>query len=225
MQHIEIFEGDRASNYDSFISSWMPHYPWLVEQLPSILWDAKESEAHELLIAGCGTGNEIISFLQSEHPWQITGVDPSPEMIRLANEKLANASQVRLIEGLVNDLPKQASFSAATLILVLHFMPDDAGRLDLLRQISDRLIPGAPFLLVGMIGTPLELKRNLSILGRMLPEHINPADIEHRLHRIATLFDHISEVHLLALLEQAGFGDTVRFFQASIYGGWLTKKQ
>ncbi|KDN54536.1 class I SAM-dependent methyltransferase [Flavobacterium seoulense] len=41
-------------------------------------------------MVGSQTGNEIERFIQAPEQWQITGIDPSPEMILQTNEKLNN---------------------------------------------------------------------------------------------------------------------------------------
>lgn len=54
-----------------------------MDKLPNLL---KQSENKNLLVVGCGTGAEIQRFVQAKEQWQITGVDPSPEMILQANQ-------------------------------------------------------------------------------------------------------------------------------------------
>ena len=77
-----------------------------------------------VLVVGAGGGAEIEHFLPANPGWRITGVDPSRDMLALAQakaERLGVAERVTLIQGTVDDLPASASFEAATCIYVLHF--------------------------------------------------------------------------------------------------------
>lgn len=103
----------------------------------------------ELLVVGAGGGAEIARFLPPNPGWRLTGVDPSRDMLALAEAavtELGLGDRVHLVRGTVDDLPTSARFDAATCLYVLHFLPDDA-KLDLLRGVAARLRPGAPLLI------------------------------------------------------------------------------
>lgn len=102
-----------------------------------------------LLAVGAGGGIEIERFLPGNPGWRLTGVDPSQDMLALAQvkaESLGVRGQVTLVRGTVEDLPTDARFDAATCLFVLHFLPD-AGKLALLRGIARQLNPEAPVLI------------------------------------------------------------------------------
>ena len=44
-----------------------------MEKLPKLLSD---TDNKDLLVVGCGTGNEIVQFAKADQDWKITGVDP-----------------------------------------------------------------------------------------------------------------------------------------------------
>jgi len=103
----------------------------------------------DLLVVGAGGGMEIEQFLPGNPGWCITGLDPSEDMLRLAQAKTATlgvAERVKLLRGTVDDLPPDDCFDAATCLFVLHFLPD-AGKLALLQAIVRHLRPDAPLLL------------------------------------------------------------------------------
>ena len=103
----------------------------------------------DLLVVGAGGGMEIERFLPDNPGWRLVGVDPSRDMLALAQataESLGVQERVELVRGTVNDLPAERRFDAATCLFVLHFLPDDA-KLALLRGIADRLRPQAPVLI------------------------------------------------------------------------------
>jgi tRNA (cmo5U34)-methyltransferase len=98
---------------------------------------------------GAGGGAEIERFLPTNPGWRLTGVDPSQDMLALAQaraERLGVSGRVTLIRGTVDDVPTDARFDAATCLFVLHFLPDEA-KLALLRAIAARRRTGAPVLL------------------------------------------------------------------------------
>ena len=104
----------------------------------------------DILVVGAGGGAEIERFLPDNPGWRVTGVDPSQDMLDLAAakaERLGVRHRVRLIRGTVDEAPGDHCFDAATCLLVLHFLPDDA-KVALLRGMARRLHPGAPALIV-----------------------------------------------------------------------------
>ncbi|MEM6725076.1 MAG: methyltransferase [Bacteroidota bacterium] len=218
MSNIEIFEDQRAAGYDQFVETWIPNYRYFMSKVPRLL---RESRDQPLLVAGCGTGTEIEFLLHEHSSWNITGVDPSPDMIQQARTRLQAFKSIQLIEGVVKDLEATPSFGAATLLLVLHFMPDDGTKLALLKDIADRMQKNAPFVLLDITGHPEQLRANLQILKQLLPDHVEAAEIENRLYRIEHKLHPVSEERLGELLVEAGFRLPLRFFQTAIYMGWL----
>lgn len=222
MSKVELFENQRALNYNNFVQTWIPNYDYFLTQIPKIL---SQLENKKLLVAGCGTGNEIEQFVKSSEQWTITGVDPSPEMIKQAHAKLNKFKNVNLVEGFVSQLDKNKKFSAATLLLVLHFMEDDGTKLSLLKDIAERLENHAPFILFDITGNKKQIKQNLTILKYLLPKHVGEQEIQNRLNRIEHKLHAVSEERLKLLLMEAGFEEPVRFFQSSIYMGWIARKK
>ena len=221
MNNVEIFENERATGYNQFVETWIPNYHYFLDQLPKLLSDTKQKD---LLVVGCGTGNEIERFVKAHEHWTITGIDPSPEMIKQANEKLQSYNNVTLIEGLISDLEIEKKYSVATLLLVLHFLDDNGNKLNLLKDIAARLASGATFVMLDITGDKNQIKQNLKVLKLLLPDGLEEEQINNRLNRIETELFAVSEQRLSELLQEAGFEPPLRFFQSSIYTGWLTKK-
>lgn len=215
-----LFEQQRAAGYNQFVSNWIPNYHYFLSILPKLL---RHTSGDRLLVAGCGTGNEIVA-LRTGARWQITGVDPSPEMLAQARELLGDDPNVCLLDGVVADLPMHPLFDAATLLLVLHFLPDDGSKEVLLRDIADRLKLGAPLILLDVTGDKEALSGNLEVLKLLLPESIPETEISHRLYRIANELHAVPEARFQALCVAAGFAPPTRFFQTTVYHGWLTTR-
>ncbi|QIH32620.1 class I SAM-dependent methyltransferase [Sphingobacterium sp. DR205] len=222
MSKVELFENERASGYDQFVEAWIPNYQYFLDFLPKLFWD---SDPSEILVVGCGTGNEIQQLVAKEKKWNVTGIDPSPEMIQQARQKLEGYTNVRLIEALVSDLEVDRKYDAATLLLVLHFLEDNGSKLELLKQIGNRLISGALFVMLDITGDERMIRENLKILRLLLPDDITEEQIDHRLNRIQKELLHVPEDRLAALCVEAGFEVPVRFFQSAIYMGWMTRKK
>jgi len=222
MDKVEIFENERAIGYNQFVETWIPNYHYFLGRLPKLL---SETNPKDLLIVGCGTGNEIERFIQAPEHWEITGIDPSPEMIRQANEKLQSYQNVTLIEGLLADINIEKKYGAATLLLVLHFLEDDGNKLKLLKDIAERLVSGATFVMLDITGDKNQIRQNLKVLRFLLPDGLDEEQISNRLNRIENELYYISEERLSELCTEAGFESPIRFFQSAIYVGWLTKKK
>jgi tRNA (cmo5U34)-methyltransferase len=222
MKKTEIFENERATGYNQFVETWIPNYHYFLDRLPKLL---SESNQKELLVVGCGTGNEIERFTQAREHWDITGIDPSPEMISQARGKLKNSGNVELVEGLITDLDVSRKYGAATLLLVLHFLDDNGGKQNLLNAISERLVSGAPFVMLDITGEKEQIMKNLQVLKLLLPDGLDEDQVKNRLARIEKELYYVSEERLSELCIEAGFEPPLRFFQSAIYMGWMTKKK
>jgi ArsR family transcriptional regulator len=96
---------------------------------------------------GCGTG----PVAQALAPFvaRVVSVDDSTAMLDAARERLQGIANVELREGELEALPlPDRSLDAATLILVLHHLPDPA---KVLAQVARVLRPGGRVLIVDML--------------------------------------------------------------------------
>lgn len=221
MNKIEVFENERATNYNQFVETWIPNYDYFMHQLPKLIMPTTNNN---LLVAGCGTGNEIEKFIQASNKWNITGIDPSPQMLNQAKDRFKNFKNVNFVEGVVSDINLNKKFDAATLLLVLHFLKDNGEKLNILKNIADRMNFGASFILLDITGTKKQIKKNLQILKAFLPFDLDKNQIDSRIKRIETKINYVPEQRLNSLLLEAGFEEPLRFFQSSIYSGYITKK-
>ncbi|WP_223583583.1 class I SAM-dependent methyltransferase [Sphingobacterium sp. GVS05A] len=222
MSKVELFENERASGYDQFVEAWIPNYHYFLDCLPKLLTD---TDPNDLLVIGCGTGNEIQKLVAKGKTWNITGIDPSTEMIQQARQKLDGYPNVVLVEALIQDLKNDKKYDAATLLLVLHFLEDNGTKLELLKEIGKRLVLGAPLVMLDITGNSGMIKENLKILRLLLSDNIPEEQVSLRLNRIENELFHVSEDRLAALCVEAGFEVPIRFFQSTIYMGWMTKKR
>ena len=97
-------------------------------------------------VADLGSGTGTLALLLAGHGYIVDGVDISPEMVRLAQEKAAGDTAVRFTEGDASAPPLDpASYDVVLCRHVLWAMPDPAATLG---RWIDLLVPGGRLLLV-----------------------------------------------------------------------------
>jgi len=151
MNEGSLFDRNQAlsENYEQGPRWFIPGYD-ASHAMAAVLLRDRIGEQGQILVLGAGGGVELSVFARECEGWTFTGVDPSARMLALARQKVeavGAAQRVALIQGYIEDAPKQ-KFDAATAFLVLAFVPDDGRRLRALREIRARLKPGAPFLMI-----------------------------------------------------------------------------
>ena len=227
---LDRFDAGFAGRYDRGIRLAVPGYEALHGMAHALLrLDA--GERARLLVAGSGTGAEILTLGSLEPGWSFTGVDPSPDMTAVARRRVANrglAPRTGFHTGYVADLPERPRFDAATAILVMHFLPDDGRKLDFLLSIAARLRPGAPLVLVDLRGDP-DSEPFDRLIGawkiRQRAIGMEETDVEEMFRDMANVVRFVPENRILSLLQEAGFANPQRFYNAMLFGGWTARKR
>ncbi|MBI2885788.1 MAG: methyltransferase domain-containing protein [Chloroflexi bacterium] len=108
---------------------------------------AAPAPGENVLDVGCGTGTLAIVLKSKVRMGDVHGIDASPEMIEVANEKAAKVgSNIHFQVALIEALPfPDASFDLVTSSFMLHHLPDDLKRTGL-AEIRRVLNPGGRFL-------------------------------------------------------------------------------
>lgn len=220
------FDPSRAAEYDRQARVALAGYEAMHELgaccLAAVLGEGGE---RSLLVAGVGTGQEIATIGALEPGWRFTAVDPSASMIAIARERLGALDlldRTDLIEGGVEALP-ETTHDAATLIGVLHHLPDVVTRVGLLSAIARRLKPGAPLILGGNYRTYDSEPLLRTAWRQRWRQQGAPADTaEAQFARISQgVVPPESEAEVFRLLAEAGFIDPTRFFNSLFWGGWI----
>lgn len=165
----------------------------------------------KVLDVGCGTGTLAIGASEAAgDTGEVHGIDPSPEMIDVAQRKAAGSGcEVRFETGVIEALPyPDGEFDVVLSSLMLHHLPDDVkqkGFAEVLRVLK----PGGRFLAVDFgSDTKSFLGHLLAVLG-----HAHGSS---------------SAEHVAAALREAGFGyvetgstgiDAVWFFRGKVPNG------
>jgi tRNA (cmo5U34)-methyltransferase len=188
-----------------------------------------EGKSAHILVGGAGgTAQEVLTMGPLEPGWRFTAVDPSPAMIAPAAAGVAAAGladRVTWVTGYIDGLPQDATFDAATLIGVLHHLPEDAAKKSILKSIATRLKPGAPFILAcnhyAYTAQPLMLA---VWRQRWRMQGATSEEITAKLGKIQhAAMPPESEEAVFALLDGAGFEQPVRFFSSLFWGAWLVR--
>jgi tRNA (cmo5U34)-methyltransferase len=223
------FDSERAQKYDQRIRTAVPGYEALHSMARSLLWLDLEEQAR-LLIVGVGTGMELVHLGKNNLRWRFTGVDPSADMLAVARQRVTEGNiseRVTLHAGLAHDLPALEPYDAATLILVMHFVPDNGEKLELLQSISTRLKPNGPFILVDLHGdrTSDRFARFIAAWRlRQIALGMSTEEVEEMFQRILTETHFVPEQRITALLHEAGFNRVEPFYGALLYGGWVARR-
>jgi len=223
------FTAKRAAVYDNLIRQVVPGYD-VAHDLVKLTLSQTVADQAQLLCVGAGTGHEVTELASVCEGWNITGVEPSENMAQAAVERLKEANigdRAKVITGYTHDLPAEQSFDAAVMMLVMHFIPDDGGKLKLLQSIADRLKPGAPLIFLDLHADPeSERFETFSALWRQwqlhagMPEH----QVDKGFRTLIKDIHFVPRTRVFELLKEAGFSQPRSLYSALMFGGWITRK-
>jgi tRNA (cmo5U34)-methyltransferase len=173
-----------------------------------------------VLVLGAGGGLEL-KALADDHPgWTFDGVDPSVDMLRIA-EQIAgpHIARIRLHQGYIDAAP-EGPFDGALSLLTFHFIPRDQ-RLATLRELHRRLTPGGPFVVAHISLPQAEPERSIWINRHVAFGGTDPASVERARQAIATRLSILSPEEDEAMLGEAGFSDVGLFYAGLSFRGWV----
>ncbi|AOV09073.1 hypothetical protein BI350_03640 [Sporosarcina ureilytica] len=222
------FDSGMATEYDKGVRRTLPTYDALFRLVQAYFRKHIQQES-EVLIVGAGGGTELAIFGPQNLDWQFTAVDPAPAMLDLARDKakqLQLLDCVHFIEGTIEDVEATHLYDAATFMLVLHFIEEDAEKLRQLKGIRKRLKSGAPFVLASMYGNPdsTEFDELFSLWKAYWLDstHLTEQEVDEMEQTVRGL-SFIAEEKILEMLTEAGFGNIAKFFTTNMFGGWVCK--
>ena len=119
---IEAFDDpDHVARYTDGPPRFVPGLAGLHRMTGVLIAERAPEDAH-VLVHGAGGGMETKALAEAHPGWTFTGVDPSAEMLALAERVLGPLSErARLHHGLIGDAP-DGPFDAAASLLTLHFL-------------------------------------------------------------------------------------------------------
>ena len=195
-----------------------------LQQMAGLLLAEQVPADGRVLVLGAGGGLELKAFAQAHPGWRFVGVDPSAEMMKLAQDTLGPlASRTELVTGYVDAAP-EGPFDGATCLLTLHFLTAEE-RLRTLRELLRRLKPGAP-LVTAHHSFPMSGEQEKARwLGRYaafaVASGVPQAHALSAIDAIGARLPLLAPEHEVALLQEAGFESIELFYAAFSFKGWV----
>lgn len=113
----------------------------IIPPIIDFLRDGKRDCPPKIVDVGCGTGRTLLQLARAYPDADYYGLDPSPENLRLARQKL-NRHQVTLLAQAPGDIPvKDGYFDVVTSTYIFHQLPRTE-RVEVLREMYRVLKPG-----------------------------------------------------------------------------------
>lgn len=194
-----------------------------LQRMARLLIAERASQDARVLVLGAGGGLELKVFAESQPGWQFDGVDPSAEMLKLAEATIGPlASRVRLHQGYI-DVAPAGPFDAATCLLTLHFVAPEE-RLRTLQEIRRRLKPGAPLVVAHFSFPQGEAERELWMsryVSFAISSGVDPTSVANARTAIAAQLPILSPEQDEAILRDAGFTDVSLFYTGFTFRGWV----
>ena len=187
------------------------------------------TRARVLVVGAGGTAGEIIAAARLEPGWTFLAVDPSAPMLELARAAVVEqglADRVTVTLGALNDVASAPPFDAAIMIGVLHHLPGDSAKRDILGRLAARLRPGAPLVLAGNCRSYDSEPTLLAAWAARWRMHgAEPDEVRAKMSKILQGAEPPrSEAEVARLLERAGFDPPLRFFASLFWGAWMTRR-
>jgi len=214
--------------YDLIVQQLIPGYASLA-RLAVALLSASTLAARPgaaVLVAGCGTGAELVEARAQRPDWQLTAIDASAAMVAAARARLGDAG-IQWRQARVEQLGEENRYAGALSVLVLQALPDDGSKLAFLTALARSLQPGGQLVLVDRMAperSALQAQVEAALLGFQRASGLVEATSE-SLVALSQGLHPIGEARLAALVAAAGFSDPARIFQALGYEGFLLQRR
>lgn len=221
--HPAPFSGQAVNTYAEGTARRVPGLADLHRMTIMLLAERMPADGR-VLVLGAGGGLELNAFAEAQSGWTFDGVDPSADMLRLAEQTAgSHLDRIRLHQGTIEHAPP-GPFDAATSLLTFHFIPRDQ-RLETLSQLRRRLKPGAPFIVAHISFAQTEPERSMWIARHVAfgaPDEKDSAKMEDSRRAIATRLSVLAPEDEEAMLREAGFSEVGLFYAGLSFRGWVS---
>lgn len=223
----EIFD-NMAESYDKTRESLAPLNDSLHLLMGVIL--SKLPKDAKILCVGAGTGAEII-YLATKFPhWKFTAVDPSASMLEVCHRRLCELGiedRCEFYADYLENLYLSNDYDAATLILVSQFINDTEFRIDLFRNIAEKLKQGGILISADLSGDiySIEYEKILNVWARMMIQgEVQTQSIENIRQSHKSGISFLTPEKVTDMIESAGFEKPVHFYQMAFIHAWFCQK-
>lgn len=197
----------------------------LLRQMTGLLLAERAPTDARVLVLGAGGGGELRALAQAHPRWTFVGVDPAAEMLRLAERTVgADMDRVELVEGFIDDAPA-GPFDAAACLLTLHFLAAPE-RERMVRQIHDRLRPGAPFVAAHVSFRQSADEREVWLdryAAYPIASGADPDQVRKARAAVAASLNILDPEQDEAILRAGGFSSVNLFYAALAWRGWTAR--
>ncbi len=225
--------GAVSDGYDLIVQQLVPGYASLARLAVALLAASPLAgrQGASVLVAGCGTGSELLEARAQRPDWQLQAIDPSASMLQAARQRLAQAGldpqpgPISWQQTTVEALDADGSFDGALSVLVLQTLPDDGSKLAFLSALANSLRPGGQLVLVDLMAperSPLQQQCDAAWIGFQRASGVTAAAAA-----VAGLTQGIHPIgmsRLASLVEAVGLSDPAPIFQALNVQGFLLQK-
>ena len=211
-----------AAHAGSYVEGTLKRVPGLaaLPLMASMLIAERVPGSGRVLVLGAGGGLELKALADANPDWDFYGLDPSADMLLLAEETMEpHRPRVQLHQGYI-DTAEAGPFDAAVCFLTLHFVARDQ-RLDTLQQVRRRLVPGAPFVVAHISFPQGEPERSMWIARHVAFGGQASGDTESARQAIATKLSILSPEEDETMLREAGFSDVSLIYAGLTFRGWV----
>jgi tRNA (cmo5U34)-methyltransferase len=221
--------GPGVAAYDRLVPALIPGYASLARLAVALLAASPlaSGSGAAVLVAGCGTGAELLEARAQRPDWQLTGLDPSPAMLSLARARLDPGIGVNWCCCKVEEVANDRVFDGALAVLVLQSLPDDGTKLGFLSALARLLRPGGQLVLVDLMlpeRSPLQEQVAQAWQGFQRASGLEAARGAGG-EALGDTWHPIGPARLTALLDGAGFSDPALIFQALNFAGYLVQRR
>lgn len=194
-----------------------------LQKMAGLLLAERVPEDGQVLVVGAGGGLELKVFAETHLGWRFCGVDPSAEMLGLAERTLVPLmSRVDLHHGYIDSAPA-GPFDGATCLLTLHFIPEEERRRTV-AEVYRRLKPGAPFVVAHHSFPQAEGEKAKWLARYAAFAGVPTASMESTIAMMSERLPALSPEKDEAILRDAGFADVALFYAGFTFRGWIGHK-
>jgi tRNA (cmo5U34)-methyltransferase len=222
------FGAERAKKYDSDIVKALPGYLGL-HQLVAAVLESYLTSPSQVLVVGAGTGTDIEPLTLIKNCQGVVAYEPEEAMAHYGQKKTGAVFNNKSIQWCVcplSDMTLQ-QYGAAVMTLVLHFLPDDGNKANLLREIHQRLLPKGKLVFVNLI-KPESQETETSFLKAWesynalngIPKSEYEVFFKERVKQI----NMVTETRERELWESQGFKEISKFTAALFLQGFVLEK-
>ena len=225
---MDIYDKSWAESYERRANAGIPGREGLYRLCQAFLLGLPVDA--RVLVAGCGTGEEVVRLAKQFPTASFVGIDPAESMLAFCADRVASeglTDRVTLHATSLQGFSSASPFDAATAILVSQHLSPDAAAAEFFLQLAALLKPEGRLYSADLhSGAGQDREQVLALWQRQAVMSGAEREITNAmLARFADDMRPRDEAVILGFLESAGFIDIQKPFSSSLYGAWAAYKR